>query len=65
MTHAMPQPLALVAELTHRCPLHCVYCWNPLELTRRDGELSTETWARVLQEAAAAKPGWLYRPNPA
>ena len=28
-------PLAVLAELTHRCPLHCVYCSNPLELTKR------------------------------
>ena len=48
-----PTPLALVAEVTHRCPLHCVYCSNPLELAKREKELSTETWARVFQEAAA------------
>jgi len=47
-------PLALVAELTHRCPLHCVYCSNPLELQSRGNELSTEEWSRVFQEAAAA-----------
>jgi len=46
-------PLALIAELTHRCPLHCVYCSNPLELTRREKELGSDTWARVLGEAAA------------
>src|SRR5579863_793535 len=46
-------PLALIAELTHRCPLHCVYCSNPLELTQRSTELSTEVWSRVFQEAAA------------
>jgi pyrroloquinoline quinone biosynthesis protein E len=45
-------PLALVAELTHRCPLHCVYCSNPVELTKRNTELSTETWSRVFREAA-------------
>lgn len=50
---AIPTPLALIAELTHRCPLHCVYCSNPLELARRDSELSTETWKRVFAEAAA------------
>src|SRR5579862_7222125 len=48
-----PNPLALIAEVTHRCPLHCVYCSNPLELTKRSDELSTETWARVFAEAAA------------
>jgi PqqA peptide cyclase len=46
-------PLALIAELTHRCPLHCVYCSNPLELTQRSNELSTEDWSRVFKEAAA------------
>ena len=47
-----PNPLALVAELTHRCPLHCVYCSNPLELQARTAELSTEDWSRVFREAA-------------
>jgi len=45
-------PLALIAELTHRCPLHCVYCSNPLELTLREKELTADAWARVLGEAA-------------
>jgi PqqA peptide cyclase len=45
-------PLALIAELTHRCPLHCVYCSNPTELTARSEELPTEVWSRVFQEAA-------------
>jgi PqqA peptide cyclase len=48
----LPTPLALVAELTHRCPLHCVYCSNPLELAKRDSELPTQTWTRIFQEAA-------------
>jgi pyrroloquinoline quinone biosynthesis protein E len=52
MTPASPTPLALIAELTHRCPLHCVYCSNPLELISRADELSTEVWARVFREAA-------------
>ncbi len=47
-------PLALVAELTHRCPLHCVYCSNPMELAKRESELPTQTWVRVFQEAAEA-----------
>jgi len=47
-------PLALIAELTHRCPLHCVYCSNPHELIARSEELSTEIWSRVFKEAAAA-----------
>jgi pyrroloquinoline quinone biosynthesis protein E len=47
------KPLGLLAELTHRCPLGCPYCSNPLALDRRDGELDTATWARVFREAAA------------
>jgi pyrroloquinoline quinone biosynthesis protein E len=54
MTPAGPTPLALIAELTHRCPLHCVYCSNPLELMPRAEELSTEVWMRVFREAAEA-----------
>jgi pyrroloquinoline quinone biosynthesis protein E len=50
----IPTPLALVAELTHRCPLHCVYCSNPLELAKRELELPTPIWMRVFQEAVQA-----------
>jgi len=46
-------PLALIAGITHRCPLHCVYCSNPLELTSRKEELATADWLRVFGEAAA------------
>ena len=46
-------PLGLLAELTHRCPLGCPYCSNPLALDARNTELDTATWARVFQEAAA------------
>ena len=49
----MSNPLALIAEITHRCPLHCVYCSNPLELTAREEELATSDWLRVFREAAA------------
>ena len=52
MSTPTPNPLALVAELTHRCPLHCVYCSNPRELTKRENELASDAWARVLREAA-------------
>jgi pyrroloquinoline quinone biosynthesis protein E len=43
----------MLAELTHRCPLACPYCSNPLDLAAKAAELSTETWARVFREAAA------------
>jgi len=46
-------PLALLAELTHRCPLACPYCSNPLDLSRASAELDTPTWKQVLSEAAA------------
>jgi len=46
-----PNPLALIAEITHRCPLHCVYCSNPLQMIGAKAELSTEDWVRVFQEA--------------
>ena len=52
MTAEPTNPLALIAELTHRCPLHCVYCSNPLELQARSNELDTHTWSRVFREAA-------------
>jgi pyrroloquinoline quinone biosynthesis protein E len=45
-------PLGLLAELTHRCPLGCPYCSNPLALDPRDDELDTATWVRVFREAA-------------
>jgi PqqA peptide cyclase len=52
MTSTLTNPLAIIAELTHRCPLHCVYCSNPLELQSRSNELSTDVWSRVFREAA-------------
>jgi len=45
-------PLALIAEITHRCPLHCVYCSNPLEMAAANAELTTQDWQRVFSEAA-------------
>ncbi len=45
-------PIALLAEVTHRCPLACPYCSNPVELVRKNNELSTETWVSVFHQAA-------------
>ena len=53
MSAALHSPLGLLAELTHRCPLGCPYCSNPLALDPREAELDTQTWARVFGEAAA------------
>ncbi|HTT23554.1 MAG TPA: pyrroloquinoline quinone biosynthesis protein PqqE [Candidatus Sulfotelmatobacter sp.] len=44
-------PLALIAEITHRCPLHCVYCSNPLRMTTANSELATEEWISVFRQA--------------
>jgi PqqA peptide cyclase len=52
-TTILHKPLGLLAELTHRCPLGCPYCSNPLALDSRADELDTATWARVFREAAA------------
>ncbi len=46
-------PLWLLAELTYRCPLHCVFCSNPVDYARQKEELSTEEWKRVFREARA------------
>src|SRR5437868_8179052 len=49
----LTKPLGLLAELTHRCPLGCPYCSNPVALEPRDNELDAATWSRVFKEAAA------------
>jgi PqqA peptide cyclase len=46
-------PLAILAEITHRCPLQCPYCSNALELVGAKEELDTDAWRRVLDQAAA------------
>jgi pyrroloquinoline quinone biosynthesis protein E len=47
----IPNPLALIAEITHRCPLHCVYCSNPLEMATVFSELSTAQWIDIFDQA--------------
>ncbi|SFK38437.1 pyrroloquinoline quinone biosynthesis protein PqqE [Methylocapsa palsarum] len=56
MTHdpqRIAPPVGLLAELTHRCPLACPYCSNPLQLEQRADELDAAAWKRVFSEAAA------------
>jgi pyrroloquinoline quinone biosynthesis protein E len=45
-------PLSAMGEMTHRCPLRCPYCSNPMRLARAGEELSTEEWRRVLDQLA-------------
>lgn len=52
-TNCARAPIGLLAELTHRCPLQCPYCSNPLELERVNTELSTADWQSVMRQAAA------------
>jgi PqqA peptide cyclase len=52
MGEPLLRPLGLLAELTHRCPLGCPYCSNPIALESRANEIDTATWARVFVEAA-------------
>ncbi len=48
----MTGPRSIIAEITHRCPLHCVYCSNPLVLRSGGDELSTQAWTDVFQQSA-------------
>lgn len=45
------KPYGLLAELTYRCPLHCPYCSNPMQLAEFGDELRLDEWLRVLAEA--------------
>ena len=47
-----PRPYTLVAELSYRCPLRCLYCSNPLEFHAMQDELSTEQWCQTFSDAA-------------
>ncbi|QIM51281.1 pyrroloquinoline quinone biosynthesis protein PqqE [Hydrogenophaga crocea] len=52
-SHRTGPPLWLLAELTYRCPLHCVFCYNPTRHARITQELSTAEWVNVMQQARA------------
>jgi len=43
-------PLWLLAEVTYKCPLHCVFCYNPVDYATSGKEISTEDWLRVLRQ---------------
>jgi PqqA peptide cyclase len=44
-------PFWLLAELTYRCPLHCVFCYNPMNYAAIQNELTTAEWVKVMREA--------------
>ncbi|MBB3219216.1 pyrroloquinoline quinone biosynthesis protein E [Massilia umbonata] len=48
---AVAAPLWLLAELTYRCPLHCAFCYNPVDYARDRAELSTGQWFDVMRQA--------------
>ena len=50
---AEKRPYTLVAELTYRCPLACVYCSNPTDFDRHRPELETSEWLDVITAAEA------------
>lgn len=50
---AIGPPFWLLAELTYACPLHCAFCYNPVDFARQKDELSTDEWLRVLREGRA------------
>ena len=50
--HTIEPPLGMLAELTHRCPLQCPYCSNPLHLSKAADELDTKTWVSIFTQAA-------------
>ncbi|WP_114972265.1 pyrroloquinoline quinone biosynthesis protein PqqE [Rhodoferax ferrireducens] len=53
IVNAVKPPFWLLAELTYRCPLHCVFCYNPTQHAAVQDELSTDEWIRVMREARA------------
>ena len=46
-------PLWLLAELTYKWPLHCAFCYNPIEFDKQQNEISTESWLDILRQARA------------
>ena len=49
--HNIKPPLWVNAEITYTCPLHCVFCYNPVDYSSYGPELSTDDWLRVFREA--------------
>ncbi len=52
MTEPVLPPIGMLAELTHRCPLQCAYCSNPVELLKANCEMDTQGWISLFEQAA-------------
>ncbi|MGD2141157.1 MAG: pyrroloquinoline quinone biosynthesis protein PqqE [Burkholderiales bacterium] len=44
-------PLWVNAEITYTCPLHCVFCYNPVDYKSFGPELTTDEWLKAFREA--------------
>ena len=44
-------PLWLLSELSYRCPLHCAFCYNPVDYSQVGTELDTAGWLSVLSQS--------------
>jgi pyrroloquinoline quinone biosynthesis protein E len=51
MSLGAERPFTLVAELTYKCPLACLYCSNPHDFAGHKDRLTTDRWLRVFKEA--------------
>jgi len=54
-------PSNVTVEVTRRCPLECVHCYNNLPMgdaVARGGELTFAEHCRLLDELAETKPEW-------
>jgi len=49
--NSIGMPVSILFELTHRCPLQCPYCSNPLQLEQAANELTTEQWSDLMEQA--------------
>jgi radical SAM protein with 4Fe4S-binding SPASM domain len=55
-------PSSVTIEITHRCPLECVHCYNNLpmgDVKAKTGELSYQEHCRILDDLAEAGCFWL------
>lgn len=50
-TQKTSPPLWFLAELTYRCPLHCAFCYNPVDFASHGAELDTAAWKDIISQA--------------